>query len=419
MIKSGFKFTALSAALLFAGASAAPALAKKKAAEAPKQAPAELSKEFRALVPEIQKSLAAKDFAGAQAKVDAASAVATLPDERYFLGSFRVGIGQGTNNDVMLRQGVNEMISAGSKQATNLLPLYAAAGKLAYTKGDYTDCVAKLKEAERLGLTEPEAYIVMQEALAKLNRGAEAMPYAEKAIANWKPSAADATQTKPPASWYSRPRAIAFNASLPAEVNKWSMRLIRAYPSPKNWYESLDVARRALGTDSLAVVDLYRLMHDAKALNGDRDVSEYAELASSKALFGETKSVVEEAIATGAASKTRQSLNERLTEARNKIAADQAALTNDEKLSKSDPQSRRAANTANALIGYGQNARAIELLKLALTKAAPDTDSINMRLGIALSRSGQKAEAAEAFKKVSGTRRDLAQFWLLWLEMNV
>lgn len=418
MIKSGFKFAAFSGALLLAATVATPALAKKKPAEAPKQAPAELSKEFRALVPEIQKLMAAKDFAGAQAKIDAATTIAKLPDERYFLGSFRVGLGQGTNNDTMLRQGVNEMISSGSKQATNLLPLYNAAGKLAYSKGDYADCVAKLKEAERLGLTEADSFIVLQEALSKLNRGAEAMPYAEKALANWKVSAADPSQTKPPASWYSRPRAIAYNANLPIEVNKWSMRLIRAYPSPKNWYESLDVARRALGADSLAVVDLYRLMHDAKALNGDRDVNEYAELTSGKALFGETKSVVEEAIASGAATKTRQSLNERLTEARNKIAADQSALTNDEKLSKSDAQARRAANTGNALIGYGQNARAIELLKLALTKTAPDTDAINTRLGIALARTGQKAAAAEAFKQVGGARRDLAQFWLLWLELN-
>ena len=125
MIKTGIKFPLAMAAVALLGSVGTPAVAakKEKPAAAAKQAPVEMSKEFRVAAGDIQKAIAAKDFAGAQAKVDAAVAIATMPDEKYFLGSMRVGIGQGTNNETMLRQGVNEMIAAGSKQATNLLQL--------------------------------------------------------------------------------------------------------------------------------------------------------------------------------------------------------------------------------------------------------------------------------------------------------
>jgi len=40
-----------------------------------------------------------------------------------------------------------------------------------------------------------------------------------------------------------------------------------------------------------------------------------------------------------------------------------------------------------------------------------------MRLGIALARLGQKDAAREAFKAVTGVeRKEIANFWLLWLD---
>jgi Flp pilus assembly protein TadD len=88
-------------------------------------------------------------------------------------------------------------------------------------------------------------------------------------------------------------------------------------------------------------------------------------------------------------------------------------------LSRTAADGKRAANTGNAHLAYGQYAKAIELLKISLAKGGADADAVNTRLGIANARLGQKAEARQAFSAVgAGTRSDIAKFWLLWLDLN-
>jgi Flp pilus assembly protein TadD len=78
-----------------------------------------------------------------------------------------------------------------------------------------------------------------------------------------------------------------------------------------------------------------------------------------------------------------------------------------------------AANTGSAYLAYGENAKAIALFKLAQQKGGADADTVNTRLGIALARSGDKDGARAAFKAVTGAqRKDIADFWLLWLDQQ-
>jgi hypothetical protein len=54
------------------------------------------------------------------------------------------------------------------------------------------------------------------------------------------------------------------------------------------------------------------------------------------------------------------------------------------------------------------------MYRIALQKGG-DPAVVNTRLGIALARAGQKAEADAAFKAVpAGTRGQLAQLWMAW-----
>ncbi len=64
-----------------------------------------------------------------------------------------------------------------------------------------------------------------------------------------------------------------------------------------------------------------------------------------------------------------------------------------EKTAAAAPNGKPASRTADAYLGYGDNAKAIELYKLALTKGGVDNDEVNTRLGIALlalGRSGRR-----------------------------
>jgi hypothetical protein len=48
-----------------------------------------------------------------------------------------------------------------------------------------------------------------------------------------------------------------------------------------------------------------------------------------------------------------------------------------------------------------------------------DAGTANLRLGMALAKSGQAAEAKQALAQVtSGPRAEIAQFWTHWVDQN-
>jgi Flp pilus assembly protein TadD len=62
--------------------------------------------------------------------------------------------------------------------------------------------------------------------------------------------------------------------------------------------------------------------------------------------------------------------------------------------------------------------KAAALYRAAIEKGSIDANVANTRLGIALARAGQRAEAEAAFRAVGGARADLANLWLVWLSQR-
>ena len=193
---------------------------------------------------------------------------------------------------------------------------------------------------------------------------------------------------------------------------------VRAYPNVVNWREALALYRDTGKLEPLVQLDVFRLMRQTKSLTGERDFYDYAAVANERALPGEAKSVIEEGYASLAIPKTSRPVAEMLTLANGKLAADQASVTADEKRARASAESKIAANTGNAYLAYGNTEKAIELLRLALSKPGVDADTVNTRLGIALTKAGQKAEARTTFGLVKGVRTETAKFWLLYLDLN-
>ena len=71
--------------------------------------------------------------------------------------------------------------------------------------------------------------------------------------------------------------------------------------------------------------------------------------------------------------------------------------------------------TGDADYGYGDYAQAAELYRAALSKTGADVNLINLHLGMALARAGDKAGATAALNAVTGPRSELAKFWLIYL----
>jgi tetratricopeptide (TPR) repeat protein len=400
-----------STAMVAAPAALAQKSKKEKAPEGPKF---NMSKEFRAAIGPAQAAIKAGNFPAAEAALGAAGAIAASPDEKYIHSAVSLELAGAKKDTSGQAKAVYGMLASGATPAADAPRLNFFAGGFAYQGGDFPNALRYLKEAERLGYNDVNMYLQLAEANFKLNNLPEGSSYVEKAIAK-----SEAGGTKAPEGWYSRAASMAYKAKANDLVGKWVRAQVKAYPTPANWRSALVTFRDGTKMDGQVQLDLFRLMDDAKALAGEKDYFEYAALAIERALPGEAKSVIEKGYTLGTVNRTSVAVKERLTEATQRITADRTSVTNDAKRATSAPDGKLAANTANAYLAYGDNAKAIELFELATKKGGIDADMVNTRMGIALARSGQKDAARKAFAAVTGpARKEIAQFWLLYLDLQ-
>ncbi|MEO7241177.1 MAG: hypothetical protein ABIW16_07225, partial [Sphingomicrobium sp.] len=76
---------------------------------------------------------------------------------------------------------------------------------------------------------------------------------------------------------------------------------------------------------------------------------------------------------------------------------------------------RAAMRVGDGFYGLGDYTKAAELYRAALTKSGVDTNQVNLRIGMALARGGDKAGATAALGAVTGPLAELAKFWLLYV----
>ncbi len=405
---------ALGAALILGTAPTVVMAAKEKPAEAPKMT---LSKEFRAAAGPAQAAIKANP-AGADVAVTAAEAAATTTDDKFVAAQLRLQVGGALKDQVMQQKAVLAMINSGSAMGTAELPrLNFYAGQFAYSANDFPKAIQYLTEAERLGYKSSgnqDTLLLLAEANFKSNNVPAGLAHVDKAVA-----ASKAAGIKPPETWYARASSVAYKAKLNTESAKWTRAQVREYPTKDNWRSALVVYRDGATRDGNLNLDIFRLMRLTKSLAGERDYYEFASLATERGLPGEAKSIIDEGMATSAVPANSRALNELRGMASAKIAGDQASLAAAERQAGASATGRVASATADAYLGYGQDAKAIALYKTALTKGGVDVDAVNTRMGIALMRSGDKVGSRTAFTAVKGARADIAAFWLLWLDQAV
>jgi len=392
----------------------APAIAAKK--EKPPKAPEmKLGKEVRAALGAAQTANNAGDFATSKAKLAEADSFAKEPEERYWISQIRLELGTKAKDQAIQAEGVKGAIASGMLPATELPRFNFFAGKFAYDAKDYVGAKAALSESERLGYQDPNLYLLLAEANFKTNGVAPGLAYIEKAI-----KAEQAAGRTVPQDWYARAASVAYSAKSSADTIKWTRLLVKAYPTTDNWRSALIIYRDSTNPDNQMMLDLMRLMRLTKSLAGEKDYYEYADAAFSRGIYGEAKSVIDEGKAGGALNASNQAINDIYAQASAKIAADRKELAAAEKEAGTSNNFKIASGTADAFMGYGEDARAVPLYRIALAKGAPDKDTINTRIGIALVRSGDIAGARTAFAAVNpgGPRGPLISYWTLYLDQK-
>jgi predicted Zn-dependent protease len=218
-----------------------------------------------------------------------------------------------------------------------------------------------------------------------------------------------------PESWYQRAVALAVEGRLGPQSVAAARELVAAYPTPLNWRDALLTYSQAAAGDPALDLDIRRLMRAAQALSGERDYLQFAEALGRANLAGEVKVVVDEGVTRGMLDPAEPVVRQLVTANNRRVTTERAGLARARTQALAGATGTAARAAGDTHFGHGQYAEAAELYRAALQKGGEDPNLVNSRLGAALALAGQRAEAEAALRAVTGTRADLAAFWLAWL----
>lgn len=409
-----------------AEAQRAPREGDRDSEEAPKEGALDLGRKIRGPMSEVQTALAAKDHATAATKLAEVDALAQNPDEKYAAAQLRLQLATNTQDAAMQRAAVTAALASGGMPAAEVPRYQFYAGNFAYIAEEYPLAIQMLTAAEQAGYAHTDAQgqpvqtanLQLAESYFRTDQTAQGFAYVERAI-----EAQRAAGQAVPEDWY---KMAVSRACAPAngscanspELAKWLRLQLEAYPNPTSWRNALIIYRDSNNLDAATNLDLLRLMRASKSLTSERDYLEYAQESADRGLPGETKAVIDEGAAAGAVNKSNRAVADVYSVAEGRIAADRASLGKSEAQAAAAADGKVAASTGDAYLSYGDYAKAAAMYQLAIQKGGVDANVVNTRLGIALGRSGQKDAARAAFQAVTGTRADLASYWMIWLDQQ-
>lgn len=352
-------------------------------------------------IQELQAAVEANDTANIPAKLSAAKASATTPDERYIVAKLQLQAALASKNQEALRVAMEEVLSTGLASRQEALVLNQNLAN-AYLEADqHQQAAARIQRVIELDPNNTEALSLLSALHSRQGRHAEAIAAVEKAMA--------ASGAKPPENLYKRAVAIAYEAKMPRAV-ELSRSWIAAYPTTEAWQNALAIYHNLGRLDEAQKLDLLRLKRATGALTAG-DYFDYGDIAVRKGFAGEAKSVLEEGFSASPEVKRSDPSFSKLYK-----LASQRTKGDRESLPAAPPAgstARQILNTGDAYYGYGDYSKAVEFYRAALAKGGADADLINLHIGMALARQGDKAGATAALNSAGGAQADLAKYWLL------
>ena len=399
-----------------------PAAAKEK----PAQSGLKLSPAVVKLAKPAQDAVIANNPAVSEPLVAQIEAAATSDDDKYVAAVLRYSLegqkqraAQQANPRAALDESGQaralDILIANPKTPANDRPGYVARrGEIAYASRQYGPALQYFQQARQLGFADDGLDLMMVKAKIDSGDVAGGTAELERVVA-----ASQAKGTKAPVEYYRYAIGRSNKAKLTAQTVAWMNRYAAAYPAGRTWYEVLatygfqqDATARL---DNQQKIDLFRLMRASGGLADQYFYIEYAQKAQNAGLPLEARAVLQEGLANGKIPAGNTEVKAMQVELTRAIAAEGNLATLETKAGAAANGSL-AGQTGDAYLSTGNYAKAAALYRTALTKGGVDANIINTRLGIALSRSGDKAGALEAFGKVQGSpRAEIASFWTTWL----
>ena len=370
----------------------------------------QLNREETAAIRPFFEAVQASNWTAASAALPAAEAAAQRPQSRYFVARLKLQLGAGLNNVPMQTQAVEAMLASGQVPAELLPTVLGAQANFAIQANNIAAAEAPLTRLLELTPNNVDRIIQLGQVKVHLNKHAEALVLYRRAM-----QLSTAAGQTPTEDLMRRTLAVAYEGHLAQPSIELSQALVRAYPTPTNWRDSLTIYRQVGNLDPQLDLDTRRLQRAAHALTSERDYFDLAYNLSQAGLLGEAKAVIDEGIAHNALRANSRDVAPLLASLNSRMAEDRAGLAAFRTRALAGSSGREARITGDSFYSYGQFPQAVELYRAALQKGGEDANLINTRLGAALALAGQRAEAEAAFRAVTGPRATLAAYWLAWL----
>jgi Tfp pilus assembly protein PilF len=400
---------ALAVALLSGGGSIVP-VAPAAAQEAQT---AELGKAERAALLAFRTALEAKDYSAATSAMNAAQSAARTGYSRYLASALQLRLGIETNNIGLQTTAIESILGSGSAPAADIPVLHRNQAALFLNAGKLDRAEASLTRYIELAPNDPEGILALAQVKNDRKKPQEAVALLDRAI-----DARKAAAQPIPESWYRRGLSIAVQNRMMPQSLRLSRALVAAYPSAVNWRDAALLHRDAAGADQEMTLDTWRLQRSAKALAGERDYLQFAQSLSTSGLPGESKAVLDEGVSAKMVDPAKATFKDLILSTGKRASTDRAGLAARQSKALAAASGTEALKTADAFLAQGDDMKAAALYRAAIEKGSIDANVANTRLGIALARAGQRAEAEAAFRAVGGARADLANLWLVWLSQR-
>lgn len=393
------------------GLPGAQALAQAQPAVPPAPRTIKVSPQASKAIKALEDAVNAKNFAAVPALLAAAQAAAKTASDRLMIGQLQLKAGVAANDLEAIDAGIAAMAASGEADRAILAKLYLSAADMRIKAKQYDRAAASLERALAIEPANADAISALAEARIAQGRNAEGVALIRKGIA-----AQAAARGKAEEKLYKRAVAVALKANLP-EVFELSRQWVAAYPAVGSWRDAIRIYRQVAKPDGAATLDALRLARAVKALESENEYALYIYEAADNSAAGEAKAVLAEATAAGAIDPKSKLFAELDRPVRMQAAGESVNLAARASAALAAASAGPALAAGDSHFGRGDYAKAAELYRAALAKTGADADRINLHLGMALARQGDKAGAVAALGKVGGARAELAKYWLLYVSL--
>ncbi len=404
--------SAPAAAQMNYGAQATP---QQSSAQPAQQAPAEaqkkinLSKGAQKAILDLQATVNKADYANVPAKITAAQAVASSPDDKYAIAQLQLRAAVAQNDNAGEAAAIDAIANSGFVDGATSAKLYASLGTTLYNAKQFPQATAAFQKAATLNPNNSEVLGLLGEAKFAQGQKAEAAAEFQHAV-----QVQMASGQKPDEALLKRGVTVAYDAKSPIAVQlgrDWAA----AYPSPDSWRNSIAIYRNMNHPDVEGTLDLLRLMQATSAMTAPGDYALFAEAAADQSNFNEAQAVIDAGTAAHVVNPSDAQFRDIISGLKGKPKASAADL---ESAAKMSPSAINLLRIGDRYYGMGNYAKAAEVYRQVLTKADADKELANLHLGMALARAGDKAGATAALNAVTGPRAEIAKFWLVYVQQH-